>query len=115
MERMTGLGAGFASLALRNYERAKLDNPYPNENYWRSFSNIIDTPPALVTSTHFIVLKAMIENYEQRFLEFYGEAAIAALRRALLDFASKATKESVAAKALAGLVDVFRREKRLIL
>lgn len=110
---MTGLGAGFAALAMRNYEKAKLDNPYPNVHYWKALAAIINVPPAEITQTHFVVLKAMIENYETRFLEFYGDAALAVLRVALLEFPSRGQQQSVAAKALAGLADVFRLTKKL--
>lgn len=112
-QRMTGLGAGFAALAMRNYEKAKLDNPYPNVHYWKALAAIINVPPAEITQTHFVVLKAMIENYETRFLEFYGDAALAVLRVALLEFPSRGQQQSVAAKALAGLADVFRLTKKL--
>lgn len=113
-QRMTGLGAGFAALAMRNYEKAKLDNPYPNVHYWQALAAIINVPAAEITQTHFIVLKAMIENYETRFLEFYGDAAIAALRIALLEFPRRGEHQhSVAAKALAGLADVLRLTKKL--
>ena len=110
---MTGLGAGFAALAMRNYEKAKLDNPYPNIHYWKALVAIINVPPAEITQTHFVVLKAMIENYEPRFLEFYGDAALAVLRIALVDFPRRGQQQSVAAKALAGLADVLKRTKKL--
>lgn len=113
-ERMTGLGAGFAAIALRNYEKARNENPYPNIKYWKSLAIMINTPPAQITDTHFVVLKAMIENYESKFLEFFGNAALAALRKALVDFPAHAMPQSMAAKALSTLVEVFRKEKMLI-
>lgn len=112
-QRMTGLGAGFAALAMRNYEKAKLDNPYPNVHYWKALAAILNVPAAEITDTHFVVLKAMIENYEPRFLEFYGDSALAVLRIALFDFPRKGRQQSVAAKALAGLADVLKRTKRI--
>ena len=114
-ERMTGLGAGFAAIALRNYEKARMDNPYPNTKYWQSLAYIVNTPPAEVTTTHFVVLKAMIENYEGKFLEFFGDAALAALRWALVDFPAHAVQQGMAARALTTLVEVLRREKKLYL
>lgn len=112
-ERMTGLGAGFASLALRNYEKSKLDNPYPSINYWQSLACITNVPSAEVTTTHCIVLKAMIENYEQRILEFFGDAGLAALKVSLIEFPKRATRQNVAAKALSGLADILKRDKKL--
>lgn len=110
--RMTGLGAGFAAISLRNYEKAAATNPYPEYHYWKCLARITNTPPNRITQTHFVVLKAMIEGHEDRFLMFYGDAARAALRHALIEV-PKRSPQSVASKALAGLVDVQRREQKL--
>lgn len=112
--RMTGLGAGFAGISLRNYEKAVAKNPYPDYHYWQCLARVTNVPPNQITQTHFVVLKAMIEGYEGRFLQFYGDAAMAALRHALIEL-PKRSPQSVAAKTLAGLVDVQRRELRLLL
>lgn len=112
-ERMTGLGAGFASLALRKYEKAKTENPYPNTKYWQSFAAIVNVPVQAITTTHFVVLKAMIEGSEFKFLELFGNAGMEALRIALIKYPAKAAQPSVGAKALAGLADVLRRDKKL--
>lgn len=114
-ERMTGLGAGFAAIALRKYEKAKAENPYPNIKYWQSFAAIINVPQKLITATHMVVLKAMIEGSESKFLELFGNAGLVALRVALIEYPTKAVPPSVAAKALAGLADVLRRDKKLFL
>lgn len=113
-ERMTGLGAGFAGISLKNYEKARAQNPYPDRHYWTAFARIVNVPPQEITQTHFVVLKAMIENFEAKFLQFFGDAAIAALRLALIELPKRAPP-SVAAKSLAGLVDVLKRDKKLIL
>lgn len=113
-ERMTGLGAGFAGISLKNYEKARAQNPYPDRHYWTSFARIVNIPPQEITETHFVVLKAMIENFESKFLHFFGDAAIAALRLGLIEL-PKRSPPSVAAKSLAGLVDVLKRDKKLIL
>ena len=112
--RMTGLGAGFAGITLRNYEKAVAKNPYPDYHYWQCLARITNTPPNQITQTHFIVLKAMIEGYEEKFLHFYGNAALAALRNALIEL-PKRCPPSIASKALTGLVDVQRRELKLYL
>lgn len=114
-ERMTGLGAGFGAIALRNFAKSKLRNPYPNTNYWQALHAIVSVPTPGVTPTHFVVLKAMIENYELKFIECYGNAALAALRKALIDFPREAGRGSVAASALSVLPDVLRRDKKLTL
>ena len=113
-ERMTGLGAGFAGISLKNYEKARALNPYPDRHYWTSFAHIINVPPQEITQTHLVVLKAMIENFESKFLHFFGDAAIAALRLALIEL-PKRSPPSVAAKSLAGLVDVLKKDKKLTL
>ena len=114
-ERMTGLGAGFAAIALRNYNKSRQENPYPNENYWHSLACIVNVPANQVTQTHFLVLKAMIENNAGRFLLLFGDAGRWALRRALVDFPQQAAQQSVAAKAVAGLWDVLRRDQKIFM
>ena len=113
-ERMIGLGAGFAGISLKNYEKARAQNAYPDRHYWTSFARIANVPPQEITQTHFVVLKAMIENFEAKFLHFFGDAAIAALKLALIELPRR-SPPSVAAKSLAGLVDMLKRDKKLIL
>ena len=113
-ERMTGLGAGFAGISLKNYEKARAQNPYPDRHYWTSLARITNIPPQEITQTHFVVLKGMIENFEAKFLQFFGDTAIAALKLVLIEL-PKRSPPSVAAKSLAGLVDVLQRDKKLIL
>lgn len=113
-ERMTGLGAGFAGISLKNYEKARAQNPYPDKHYWTSLARITNVPPQEITQTHFVVLKAMIENFESKFLHFFGDAAIAALRLSLIELPRR-SPPSVAAKSLSGLVDVLKRDRKLIL
>ena len=112
-ERMTGLGAGFAAISLRNYAKSSRTNAYPSHNYWRTFASIVNTPSEHVTSTHFVVLKAMIENYEQKILTAFGDMAIPALRKALFEYPASVQEPGVAGKSLALLADVLRRDRRL--
>lgn len=88
--RQTGLGAGYAAISLRDFSRSKKENPYPMSHYWAAMAQIVNTPPAEMSNTACVVLKAMIDHYEQRFLLFYGTAGIAALRLALVDFPTNA-------------------------
>lgn len=112
IDRMAGLGAGFAAVALRDFSKASKANPFPPTNYWRALAGIVNTPREQVSDTQYIVLKAMIDGHEQRFLQFYGNAGLAALRVALVDFPKKAPG-SVAAGGLRVLGDVLREEKGL--
>ncbi|KZL68068.1 GLE1-like protein [Colletotrichum tofieldiae] len=112
-DRMTGLGAGFAAIALRDFSKASKANPYPPTNYWRAMAQIVNSPPQLVSNTQYIVLKSMIDGHEQRFINFYGNAAIAALRMALVEFPKRAPPGATAAQALQVLADVLRRDSGL--
>ncbi|KAL2109305.1 hypothetical protein VUR80DRAFT_2734 [Thermomyces stellatus] len=112
-DRMAGLGAGFAAVALRDFSKANKPNPYPPTNYWRAMAGMVNTPAEQVSDTQYIVLKAMIDGHEQRFLQFYGNAALAALRLALVEFPKKAPQGSVAAGGLRVLGEVLRNEKGL--
>ena len=116
-ERMSGLGAGFASLSLRNYETARtLRNPFPDYHYWQALARIANVPPGELTQTHFVLLKAMVEGYEERFVRFYGGAAVAALRFVLVELPGRVPGGGgTAAKSLGGLVEVLRKDKKLVL
>lgn len=113
-ERMTGLGAGFAGISLKSYEKARVKNPYPDHHYWQAIARIANVPSDQITQTHFVVLRGMIEWYEGKFLLLFGDAALAALRHVLVELPKRAPP-SIAAKALAGLVDVLKRDKKLVL
>jgi nucleoporin GLE1 len=108
--RMTGLGAGYAAISLRDFSKSSNKNPYPPTMYWQSMASIVNTPPGEASSTQYIVLKAMIDNYEKRFMGFYGSAARAALQVALVDFPGRALEDTVAVSALKVLGDRLRRD-----
>ncbi|KAM0435354.1 hypothetical protein ACHAPT_003448 [Fusarium lateritium] len=114
-DRMTGLGAGFASLSLRDFSRSSKKNPYPPTNYWKALAYIVNSPPNEISNTQYVVLRSMIQGHEQRFLNFYGNAALAALRLALVEFPKKAPQNATAAGSLAALADVLKSESGLIL
>jgi len=110
---MAGLGAGFAAISLRNYEKAKHTNPYPATKYWAAFSNIVNVPVDVRTETHAMVLKAMIEGYEERFLLFYGNAAMCALRLAVWEFPKRVQSPGIGMRALELLGDVVLKERKI--
>ncbi|PTB69494.1 GLE1-domain-containing protein [Trichoderma citrinoviride] len=109
-DRMTGLGAGFASISLRDFSKTSKANPYPPTNYWKALAGIVNSSPNETSNTQYVVLRAMIEGHEQRFLNFYGNAAIAALRLALLEFPKKAPANAAAAHSLVAMVELLRNE-----
>lgn len=110
-DRMAGLGAGFASIALRNFEKSRSENPYPPYHYWQSLSSILNIPAGHVTETHFIIVRSMLLNSESRFMLFFGKPAFSALRFAILEFPKKAAQQTPAASSLAGLEHTFRKDK----
>ncbi|EEY18017.1 predicted protein [Verticillium alfalfae VaMs.102] len=112
---MTGLGAGFAPISLRDFSKASKKNPYPPSHYWTAMAKIVNSPPALISNTQYTVLKAMIDGHETRFLQFYGNAAIEALRTALVEFPKKAPATSHTAQALQVLGQVLQRDSGLAL
>ncbi|KAF4344494.1 RNA export mediator GLE1 [Fusarium beomiforme] len=114
-DRMTGLGAGFASLSLRDFSKSSKKNPYPPTNYWKALAYIVNSPPNETSNTQYVVLRSMIQGHEHRFLNFYGNAALAALRLALVEFPKKAPQNATAAGSLAALADVLKTESGLIL
>ncbi|KAH8733615.1 GLE1-like protein-domain-containing protein [Ilyonectria robusta] len=114
-DRMTGLGAGFASLSLRDFSKTTKTNPYPPVNYWKALAGIVNSPANETSNTQYVVLRAMIEGHEQRFLSFYGNAAFAALRLALIEFPKKAPETANAAGSLRALADILKTEVGLVL
>lgn len=113
-EGMTGVGAGFAALSLRDFSKTTQQNPYPPSNFWQSLACILNTPPARVSQVHCILLKAMIENHAGKFIRFFGKAAVVALRKAVVDFPQHAPK-GAAASALATLQTTLKRDLHLAL
>lgn len=114
-DRMTGLGAGYASIALRDFSKASKANPYPPTHYWQALAGIINTPENETSNTQYVVLRSMIEGHEQRFINFYGNAAIAALRLALIEFPKKAPKSASASGSVRALADMLSSESGLVL
>jgi nucleoporin GLE1 len=52
----------------------------------------------------------MIEGHEQRFLNFYGNAAFAVLRIALIDFPNRAPESAAAAGSLRALGEMLKAD-----
>lgn len=109
--RQVGLAAGFAAVTLRDFSRSKKTNPYPMRHYWEAFAGIVNTAVKDLSTTQCVVLKAMVENYEQRFLLFYGHAGMAALRLALVDIPENA-KASGNSTPGVNLLDVLAKTLR---
>jgi nucleoporin GLE1 len=112
-ERMTGLGAGFAALSLRNLTKSRNDNPFPNSEYWKALAWVAGVTPDQATETHFVLLKAIVENSEARFVSFYGNHALSAYKKALVELPSQIQKHSAASRATAVMADVFAKDHHL--
>ncbi|KAH0843170.1 RNA export mediator Gle1 [Fonsecaea pedrosoi] len=118
-DRLTGLGVGYASIALRNFSKAKVSNPWPPVHYWASLAHIANTPPQEVQTSHLVLLKSMLENNAiERFVLFFGAAGIAALRQAAVDFPRtlpREMQEKPATKTLVLMVEGWKKEKNFSL
>ncbi|KIW31450.1 uncharacterized protein PV07_03099 [Cladophialophora immunda] len=118
-DRLTGLGVGYASIALRNFSKAKVSNPWPPVHYWASLAHIANTPPQEVQTSHLVLLKSMLENNAiERFVLFFGAAGIAALRQVAVDFPRtlpKELQEKPATKTLVLMVEGWKKEKHFSL
>lgn len=115
IERMSGLGAGYAALTLRDFSKSRNENPFPNTMFWKALACIANTPPESVQPTHFTVLKMMVDGTVPRFIGFYGMAAVAALRFALIDFPARTPKSVAGAQVVQILPEVLKRDLKLTL
>ncbi|KAI0118529.1 GLE1-domain-containing protein [Hypoxylon sp. NC0597] len=113
IDRMKGLGAGYAAISLRNFANSKNSNPWPPSKYWTAMAKIVNTPPADISDTQCIVLRSMIESSEEKFIQFYGNAAVAALRKALVDFPNKAAEKTPGVSGLQVLAQILKRDMGL--
>ena len=114
-DRMTGLGAGFASICLRDFSKSKLRNPWPATHYWFALASISSTPQGETSSTQFVVTKALIDNYTHKFVNLFGDMGVRALHVVLEDFPRKAPEGNVAASSLQVLATKLRRDTGLVL
>ena len=94
-DRLTGLGVGYASIALRNFSKsAALQNPWPPVHFWSSLAYIANTLPQEVQTSHLILLRNMLENNAiDRFVLFFGAVGVAALRQAVVEFPKTLPRE----------------------
>ncbi|KAK5631032.1 hypothetical protein RRF57_006747 [Xylaria bambusicola] len=110
IDRMKGLAVGYAAISLRDFSRSPNTNPWPPSKYWTSLAKVVNTPPAEISNTQCVVLRGMIEIYEERFIYFYGSAAIAALRLALVDFPNKVQAKTPGTSGLQVLAQMLKRD-----
>ncbi|KAF3480179.1 uncharacterized protein GIQ15_05526 [Arthroderma uncinatum] len=114
-ERMAGLGAGYAAIALRNFAKSPRQNPYPNSYFWKTLSYIVNVPPTEVQDTHLVVLAAMLRYSAPRIVNFWGDMGVLALRQAIVQFPAGLPKKSTQRAMVEDLRDVLAREKRIVI
>ncbi len=113
-EIMTGLGAGYGAIAMRSFAKSKNENPYPNWKMWQTLGWMVNVRPEDLTSTHFVVLKSMLEGHCLRFLEFFGDLGRPALREITMEFPARANqKAKAAANAVTVLPDMWEKDLRV--
>jgi nucleoporin GLE1 len=117
-DRNIGLGTGWASMTLRDLNATAMKNgrknPLPPRMFWASAASILNTPPDQLTKCHLEVLRSMLEFSVDRFVLFYGHAAVALLRRAAIDL-PKMVQESSASNALGMLGAILNKEANFTL
>ncbi|KAI0459970.1 GLE1-domain-containing protein [Xylaria acuta] len=110
IDRMKGLAVGYAAISLRDFSKSPNTNPWPPSEYWTSLARIVNTPPTEISNTQCVVLRGMIEIYEERFIYFYGSAGVAALRSALIGFPNKAQAKTPGTSGLSVLAQILKRD-----
>nr|OQO31639.1 hypothetical protein B0A51_01129 [Rachicladosporium sp. CCFEE 5018] len=118
--RFRGFAVGFAAITLRDFSKSKNPNPAPNALYWTSLARILSTPAGLQSSTQYTILQHMIHLYVHRFIQFYGAAAVAAIRKACYDFPATAPRlssggDDPAVQAMKSLPFSLKKEYQLTL
>lgn len=114
-ERMTGLGAGFAALSLRNFTRTTRVNPFPNINFWKAVTMIVSTPPEEVQDTHLIVLNSLLRYSAVRVVKFWGDYGGLMLRYAICTFPDTLPRQSTARNSLKVLKDTYKLEENIVI
>lgn len=109
-EEMMGLAMGWSAVTLRDFKTSKTaQNSLPAYHFWASVANIVNVPAKDVQETHLIVLKNILEHYADKFVKFYGQAAMVAMRRAVVEFPAP-LKETTARSGLILLREIFGRK-----
>jgi len=101
---LTGVGAGYAALSLRNFNKVPA---VPMSDYWRAIVTICNTPSEALYPGHFFVLKGLLQDFVRKFLTFYGVHAKAVIKRAVFDLPNRAPKGRPGITEAANLVKVL--------
>lgn len=115
MDRMTALGAGYASITLRNFGRTPRQNPFPNYMFWYSMHKLVSVPVNELQETQVSLLASMLRSSAERIVGFFGHVGLAMMRRAIVDIPNAITHQSMGVNQLKLLKDLYRREKNIII
>ena len=115
IDRMTALGAGFASLTLRNFGKTNRRNPFPNTIFWNSMHKILSIPLNEIQETHVTLLASVLRASPDRIMGFFGSAGTAMLRKAILDIPNSRERQTMAVQELRLLREFYWREKNILI
>lgn len=74
--RLSGLCAGYASIASRNFTKVSLKNPHPMANLWFLFAHYMNSPIERLSNTHFFCLKTMLELSHKSLMQIYAQQGV---------------------------------------
>ncbi|KAK2760744.1 hypothetical protein FQN54_001980 [Arachnomyces sp. PD_36] len=115
VERMTGLGAGYAAIALRNFSKSQRKNPYPTANFWKAVVNIVSVPPEEVQSSHLLVLYSLLRFAGVKVPTFFGDMGVMLLRRALIEFPASLKGRDLSTGPVELLREIYYRDHNIVL
>ncbi|KAJ4367423.1 hypothetical protein N0V83_007005 [Neocucurbitaria cava] len=113
-QRLRGMGAGYAAMALRAF--ASKAPAFPQSEYWRAIASLCNTPSEHLWPGHFAILNGLMRDYHKKFLAMYGIPARGVLRRATIDLPARAPARCKdAAGTVSVLPEAWKKEDRIYL
>jgi nucleoporin GLE1 len=114
-DRLHGASVGWAALTLRDFSRVRSErSALPAWRFWRSVAALVNVPPQRLQRSHAVALRALVDQYAHLFVKFYGRAAVAALRRAVVEVPASAP-EGAGFEMVAVVRDNLRAKYGLVL
>jgi nucleoporin GLE1 len=114
LQMATGVGAGFASVCLRQFNTVPA---VPMAEYWRAVASICNTPSDALYPGHLMCLRGLLRDFIKQFLFHYGAPAKAVVRRATRTLPARAPAERPGMKDAAGIVralpDKWKRDLQI--
>lgn len=86
-DAVRAMSRGYAAITLRDFSRSQNENPFPNRLYWEALSRILTTPMEQRMALHYVTAQGLLDPlFLPRFIKFYGNNALAAIRLGVLEF-----------------------------